>query len=76
MAAKNAEKHLSKAIEIADEIGAKGVLGQAFLDLGLLHKVKKRTGRAKDCISKAIRIFEECEADVYLKQAHEEFESL
>jgi predicted ATPase/class 3 adenylate cyclase len=76
MAAKNAEKHLSKAIEIADEIGAKGILGQAFLDLGLLHKVKKRTGRAKDCISKAIRNFEECEADVYLKQAHEEFESL
>jgi hypothetical protein len=42
-----AEEHFNKANEAAKEIGAKGILGQAYLDLGLLHnaKGKRRTKR-------------------------------
>jgi class 3 adenylate cyclase/tetratricopeptide (TPR) repeat protein len=71
-----AEAHFNKAIETAKEIGAKGLLAQAYLDLGLLHKAKKRADQAKECISKAINIFEECEAEVYLKQAKKAIESI
>ncbi|MGV7222898.1 MAG: adenylate/guanylate cyclase domain-containing protein [Nitrospinales bacterium] len=73
---KKADVHFNRAIEIALEIGAKSVLGTAFLDWGLLHKAKKRKVQAKECISKAIEIFEQCEADLYLKQANEALESL
>ena len=44
-----AEGHLNKAIEVAKEIGAQGILGQAYLDLGLLHKRKKKV--LKDAIN-------------------------
>ena len=75
-AAKKAENHFQKAIDLAQEIGAKGFLGQATLELGLLHKIKGRTDEARKCISDAVRLFEECEADVFLKQAKEELASL
>lgn len=70
-AGKKAETHFNKAIEVAEEIGAKGILGQAKLDLALLHKAKGRTGQARKCISEAIEAFEQCEAEVFLKQARE-----
>ena len=73
---KKADAHFNKAIEIAIEIGAKSISGPAYLDWGLLHKAKKRKDQARECISKAIDIFEKCEADVYLKQANEALESL
>ncbi len=71
-----AEAHFNKAIAMAKEIGAKGLMGQAYMDLGLLHKGKKRTDQARECISKAIKIFEECEAEVYLKKADVVLKSL
>jgi len=75
-ASKKAEEHFSKAIEVAKEIGANGLLGPAYLDLGLLYKAKKRTKQAKECITRAIEIFVQSEAQVYLKQANEALESL
>jgi class 3 adenylate cyclase/tetratricopeptide (TPR) repeat protein len=75
-AAKKAENHFQKAIKLAQEIGAKGILGQVTLELGLLHKIKGRTDEARKCISDAVRLFEECEADIFLKQAKEELASL
>lgn len=75
-ASKKAEAHFNKAIVLAKEIGAKGILGPAYLDLGLLHKAKKRSEQARECISEAIQIFEECEAEVYLEQAKEALASL
>ncbi len=68
--------HLNKAIETAKEIGAKLILGRVYHDLGLLHKAKKRSVKAKECISEAIQVFKQCKAEVYLKQANEAFESL
>jgi len=75
-ASKKAEGHFKKVIELAEEMGAKIVLGSACLDLGLFYKAKKRMDEANKFISKAVKLFEQCEADVYLKQAHEALESL
>ena len=75
-ASKKAEAHFKKAIEVAKEIGAKGVLGQAYLDLGLLHRAKGRTDQARKCILDAIQLFEQCEVEVFLKQAKEALGSL
>jgi len=72
---KKAEDHFNKAIEVSKEIGAKLVLGRVYLDLGFLHKAKNRTSPARECISKAVELFEECHADVYLKQAKEALET-
>jgi tetratricopeptide (TPR) repeat protein len=75
-ARKKAETHFKKAIEIASEIGAKSIVGQAKLDLGKLYKTKGRTDKARNYLSAAIQIFEECEAEIYLKQAREAIASL
>ncbi len=75
-ASKKAENHFNNAIEISRQIGAKGLLGQSYLGLGLLHKAKKRTNKARECISTAVSIFEQCEAEAYLKQAKETLQGL
>jgi len=75
-ARRKAEDHFNKTIEVAKEIGAKGTLGQANLDLGLLHKIRGKKDKASECISTAINLFEQCEAEVYLKQAKEALENL
>jgi tetratricopeptide (TPR) repeat protein len=75
-ASKKAEEHFNRAIEVAKEIGAKGTMGMAYLDLGLLYKMKGKTEQAKKCISEAIQIFEQTEAEIYLKQAKEALTSL
>ncbi len=75
-AARKAEGYFQTAIDKAKEIGAKSVLGQAYLDLGKLHKAKGRLANTRTCISHAVESFEECQADVYLKQAQEALASL
>jgi tetratricopeptide (TPR) repeat protein len=75
-ATKKAEEHFNKAIELFKEIGAKGFLGQVYLSLGLLYKASKRSEQAKECILEAINIFQECKAEVRLKQAKEALDSL
>ncbi|MGD1154058.1 MAG: adenylate/guanylate cyclase domain-containing protein [Syntrophales bacterium] len=71
-----AEKHFNIAINTAKEIGAKGVLAQAYFDMGRLRRTKGRTDEARKYISDAIQLFEECEADVFLKQAREALTAL
>ena len=75
-AGKKAEEHFNKTIELAKEIGAKWFLGISYLELGLLYKDRKRTDQARQSFSKAIPIFEECGAEVYLAQAKETLASL
>jgi tetratricopeptide (TPR) repeat protein len=75
-ASKKAEEHLNKAIEVSKEIGAKGILGQAYLRLGLLHKATKRRDQARDCISLAIQVFKECGTEGPLGEAKETLASL
>ena len=73
---KKAEDHLNKAIQTAKEIGAKGILAQACLDMGRLRQLKGKTDEARKYLSEAIQLFEECEADVFLKQAREALAAL
>jgi tetratricopeptide (TPR) repeat protein len=75
-ASKKAEEHFNRAIEVAKEIGAKGTMGMAYLDLGLLYRTKGKTEQAKKCISEAIQIFEQTETDGFLKQAREALASI
>ena len=75
-AAKKAEAHFNKALEVSKKIGVKPFLGLVYLDLGLLYKATKRTDNARDCFSNAINIFEQCEAEMFLKQTKEAFASL
>jgi hypothetical protein len=55
---------------VAKEIGAKNILGQAYFNLGQLHKFKGKTDKAGECLSEAISAFAECEAEIFLNQAH------
>ena len=75
-ASRKAEEHFNRAIEVAKEIGAKGTMGIAYLDFGLLYKMKGKTEQAKKCLSEAIQIFEQTEAEGFLKQAKEALASL
>jgi class 3 adenylate cyclase/tetratricopeptide (TPR) repeat protein len=70
-AGKKTEDHFNKAIEVAKEIGAKNLQGLACLNLGLLHNAKKRTDQARKCITEAVQLLEQCEAEAPLKQAKE-----
>ncbi|MBW2468526.1 MAG: AAA family ATPase [Deltaproteobacteria bacterium] len=73
---KKADTHFSKAIELAEAIGAKSITGPAYLDWGRLHKAKKGNAEARECLTKATQIFAECEADRYLQQAREALASV
>jgi class 3 adenylate cyclase/tetratricopeptide (TPR) repeat protein len=75
-AAKKAEEHFNKAIELTKEIGGKGFLGPIYLGLAKLYKATKRTEQATQSLLEAIKTFEECEAETYLKQANELLASL
>jgi tetratricopeptide (TPR) repeat protein len=75
-AAKKSEAHLNRAIQLAKEIDANGVLGETYLDLGRLYKIKNKTEQARDCLSRAIKIFEQNKAEPLLKQAKQALESL
>jgi tetratricopeptide (TPR) repeat protein len=74
--AKRAEEYFKRAMEVAQEIGAKGVEGQAYFNLGNLNKAMGRSDQAQNCFFKALRVFEECEADLLLKQTKEALMSL
>jgi tetratricopeptide (TPR) repeat protein len=75
-ASKKGEEHFSRAIEAAEEIGARSTMGMAYLDLGLLHRTKGKAEQAKKCLSEAVRIFESTEGAGFLKQAQEALASL
>lgn len=75
-ASKKAEERFNKVIKVADEMGAKGILGQAYLGLGRLHKATKKRQQASDCIFRAVQLFEECGTEGPLKKAKEALASL
>ena len=73
---KKAEEYFNQAIETAREVSSTGRMAQAYLELGRLHKAKKRTDKARTCLLEAVKVFEEINATVYLQQAREELVSL
>jgi len=54
-----AEDHLNKTAEVVKEIGAKGGLDMAYLDLGFLHEAKGEKAKSRECISTAIQVSEQ-----------------
>ena len=71
VAGRKAEEYLKKSVEVATQIGAIGLLGQASLGLGVLYKARGKTDVAGKHISEAIEAFRKCGAEGYLKQARE-----
>lgn len=69
LASQSAEDYFNRAMEVAEEIGAKGIKGQVYLNLSRLYGAMGRGDQARDNFSRAVQIFEECESDGYLKQA-------
>jgi len=76
IAGRKVDHHFNEAIRMAKEIGAKGILGQSFLALGLLHKRKRREDKARQFFTEAIDAFEQCGAKTHLKRAKEALTSL
>jgi len=70
-ATKKSEEHFKTAIKLFKEIGVKGNLGLVYFNLGLLHKATKKTNQARQCLLKAINLFQECEAEVYTSILHQ-----
>lgn len=68
---RKAEEYLKKSVEVARQIGAIGILGQASLGLGQLYKTRGKTDEAKKYFSEAIEVVEKSGAEGYLKQARE-----
>ena len=75
-ARKRAERHFLRAIKVAEDIGAMGMLGHAYYHLGLLHKLKGDRQKIRDNMAKAIHYFEKCQADTYLRKANEVWAAL
>ena len=75
-ASRKAEQHFNKSILVAKEIGAKSMLGIAYLDLAQVHRQKGRKDRARGSVLKAIEVLEQCDAEFFLKQARELLASL
>jgi class 3 adenylate cyclase/tetratricopeptide (TPR) repeat protein len=65
-AAKKSEKHFKIAIEITKNVGAKGLLAQAHMGLGLLYRATKKGELAKENLLEAIKIFDMIEAAGFL----------
>jgi tetratricopeptide (TPR) repeat protein len=76
LSSKKAEAHFTLAIKTAKQVGANGLLAQAYHGLGLLHNAKKRTRQARECMLKAVGLFEQCEAEAYLQEAKEALAAL
>ncbi len=68
---KKAESHFLKAIEMAQEIGAKNLLGETYFDLGFLYRLKGQTQKGRQCIFRSVEVFEKCNAGPFLNRARE-----
>lgn len=75
-ASQKAKDYCDKTIEIAKEIGAKAFLGQGYLGLGLVCSAEGDKDKARQCISEAITLFEQCELENSVRQAKEALDSL
>ena len=70
-AARRADTLLGNAARYFEGIGAYGWHAQALLDLGLLHKAKKRKAKAIACLEEAEPLFVKAGADVFLRQTRD-----
>jgi tetratricopeptide (TPR) repeat protein len=75
-ASKNAETHFKNAIGLAQEIGAKGIEGQAWLELGKLYVVKNKKVDARQAVNSSIEIFRLCNIETHRRQAENVLNSI
>lgn len=75
VAKKKAEKHLKKALNLAEGLGSPGTKGQIYLELGLLYKKRKEKDKANQFINNSILLFKETNNTFYLKQARDALKS-
>jgi hypothetical protein len=73
---RKAEEHLNNALNEARSFGFKGIQGQVCLDLGRLHKAKKRKDKAREYLFNALECFELSQSETWLQQTREELNSL
>ena len=76
VASKKAEGYFKRAAETAVEIGAKSILAQAYFNLGRLFMARNKKREARRYLDDAVTLFEQCEAEIFLKQAKEALETL
>ena len=69
MAARKAEDHFRRTISMAESLGAKGILGQACLDLGRLYQNRDQFEEARIYLERSIAVFRKCRADVFSQEA-------
>lgn len=67
-APRRAEVLLENAARFYGETGAYGFRAQILLDLGLLHRAKKRKQKAIACLTEAESLFDQAGAEVFLSQ--------
>jgi tetratricopeptide (TPR) repeat protein len=70
-AGRKAEKHFLTAVELAQETGARGFLGQPYLQLGVLYKARGESEKAKEYFLKALATFRVCDMRVYAQRTEE-----
>ena len=75
-AEKYAIRQYDLVIKSAQKIGAVGYVGQAHLELGIIHKLKNRIDQATKHFEMAIPIFKETGAYMFLKEAEEALASV
>ena len=75
-ARQKAEKHYKKALVSAQKVGARAMEGQAHLGLGTLYNSTGLKDKARDCFLSAIKLFEGCEAETFLRKTREALSSL
>jgi hypothetical protein len=67
-AERRAESLLKKVVQYEREVGARGWLAQALVDLGILHQAKNRLQEARECWTEAGALFEKIGAEAFLQQ--------
>jgi tetratricopeptide (TPR) repeat protein len=68
-ARKRAERHIRESIRLAEKLGFHNILGQAYINLGVLQKSRNRQVEAKESFIKAIDMFNHIGAKRYQLQA-------
>ena len=75
-AAKGAQKHLMNVIASGKDRGSVGFVAQANLDLGILHKLKKRNSLARHHLEEATHLFDKTGAYAFLKRTKMELDEI
>jgi hypothetical protein len=75
-AARKASACFTRYIETAQAIGARNVVGRAYLQWGHMRQAKGRTAEAAQCYNQAQDCFQKCGARGYIVQAQEALRSL